>query len=58
MVLKVDSYEGFVLGYEAEMYPDELKPVMVHFIFDSEFWFQLWLYSRADSKQTFDGQDS
>lgn len=30
--LKVDSYEGFILGYEADGYPDKLKPVMVHYL--------------------------
>jgi hypothetical protein len=30
--LRVDRYEGFILGYEAAGYPDKLKPVMVHYI--------------------------
>jgi len=30
--LKVDSYEGYILGYEAGGYPDELKPVLMHFM--------------------------
>jgi hypothetical protein len=30
--LSVDSYEGFILGYEAETYPDTLKPVLVYYV--------------------------
>lgn len=30
--LKVDSYEGYILGYEASGYPDELKPVLMHYM--------------------------
>ena len=29
--LKVSSYEGYILGYEAAGYPDELKPVLVYY---------------------------
>ena len=30
--LKEGSYEGFILGYEADVYPDKLKPVMVYYM--------------------------
>lgn len=30
--LRVETYEGFIFGYEAEGYPAELKPVMVHYV--------------------------
>lgn len=30
--LRVETYEGFILGYETAVYPAELKPVMVHYV--------------------------
>ena len=29
--LRVDSYEGYILGYEAAGYPDELKPILMYY---------------------------
>lgn len=30
--LRVDAHEGFILAYEADLYPDQLKPVIVSYV--------------------------
>ena len=34
--LKVNSYEGYILGYEAHGYPNQLKPVLVYYMLSKE----------------------